>query len=193
LLLRKHPDQIVEAMKKLQWQARSTKNLPTIIIERGDGQIVGIRVHYRGATERLPIGPRLRSLVAYLAVYRRTEHSTQALADVLEISPQSVKEYLKRLRQAFNRIRANLGTPLRGKHLFWTKRMAGGHVHGLKANIEIEDLEAFFFPEEDTDDGTPMLRCRVCQRKTSRHETTQSHIGLMCKYCCEELRGIGEV
>ncbi len=149
ILLRKYPEQIVETVKKLHWQSRKDNGLPMITIERRAGQIVGVRVHHRGVTERFRIGPRLRALTAYLVIHRKTEHSTQALAEALAISPASLKEYLKRLRTVWDRIRFTLGTPLRGKDVFWTGRMSGGFVHSLKVNAEVEDSEDFFLPEQD--------------------------------------------
>ena len=191
LLLRKYPDQIIEAVKKLQWQAQTANGLPTVIVERRGAEIV--RVLYRGATERLGIGPRLRSLVAYLVIHRRTEHSTEMLASVLDISPQSLKEYLLRLRLAFNRIRPKLGILLRGEDVFRTKRLPGGFVHGLKANAEIEDSDEFFLPEEDSTETAARLHCHLCRRGVQRAEIAWSHFGWMCRNCAEELSEIGEV
>lgn len=192
LLLRKYPDQIVEAVKKLQWQARTTNCLPIITIERLGGQVVGVRVQHRGVTDRLCVGPRLRPLAAYFAVNRRTEHSTQTLADVLGISPQSVKEYLLRLRDAFDRIREKLGISLYGKDVFWTRRMPGGHVHGLKANVNIEDSEDLYFSEEVHNEAAITTRCSVCKQSNPRCRTTQSHLGSLCLECCRELHDVGE-
>jgi hypothetical protein len=76
MLFRKYPDQILEAFKKLQWQARTANGLPTLILERCGAETIGVRVDYRGAAERLRLGPRLRSLVAYVVVRSKTEHST---------------------------------------------------------------------------------------------------------------------
>lgn len=193
LFLRKYPEQVVEAIKKLQWQARITNRLPTVIIERRGGQTIGARVQYQGATKRLLVGPRLGPLATYFVVHRKREHSTQVLADVLGISRQSVKEYLLRLRSVFDQIRAKLGTTLRGKDVFWTKRTLGGHVHGLSVNAEIEDSEEFFLPEDDANNAAATLRCRVCRRKNPRAQTAWSNCGWTCADCCEELRKIGEI
>jgi hypothetical protein len=139
LLLRTFPEQIVETIKKLQWQARRANGLPTILVQRRGGYITAVKAKYRGVTENLGVGPRLRALAGYLVVHPRTEHSTEMLADVLGISRVSLKEYFHRLRFAFDRIRQKLGTAMPGCDVFWTRRAPGGHVHGLKANAEIED------------------------------------------------------
>ncbi len=193
LLLRRYSDQVVEAIKRLQWQARRTNGLPTVIIDRRGGQVVGARVSYRGVTEHMRIGSRLCALAAYLAIHRKSKHTTEMLANVLGISLTSLKEYLKRLRRAYDLIRVKLGNPLRGKDVFWTKRMPGGFVHGLKANVEIEDSDEFFFLEEDRHTEAAELPCHVCHRRNPRSETTWSQSGWVCRECAVELEAIGEL
>jgi hypothetical protein len=192
LLLRKCPDQIVETIKKLQFQAKTTRGMPTIIIERRGGRILGVEVSYQGINNRLRIGPRLCLLAAYLVIHRKTEHSTEALANALGISLPSVKEYLKRLRHAYDLLYLELGSSLRGKDVFWTKRMPGGFLHGLRANAEIEDLDEFYFPEEDRYDMAAVLPCHLCRRRNPRSETTWSHTGWTCRECAEKLTRIRE-
>ena len=191
LLLRKYPDQIVEVIKKLQWHARTESGLPTVIVERRGGEIVGTRVRYRGANTRLRIGPRLFPLAAYFAIHRRAEHSTDILTNILGISLQSLKQYLLCLRHAFDEIRPDLGLSARGKDVFWTKHLPGGFLHGMKANAEIEELDEFFFPDE-TAETAPSLSC-LCRQRKPRSRTTWSHIGWMCEECVRELQDAGEI
>jgi hypothetical protein len=194
LLLRKCPEQIVETIKKLQWQARKTNGLPTIMMQRRGGYITTVRANYRAVTEDLGVGPRLCALAGYLVVHSRTEHSTEMLADVLGISKASLKEYFHRLRVAFDRIRHKLGIAMRGRDVFWTRRKPGGHVHGLKANPEIEDTEDFYDNDRngyESAAAAPM--CRGCRERHPRSMTTWSHLGWLCRDCCEELKNVGEL
>lgn len=194
LLLRKYPEQILETIKKLQWQARVISGLPTIVVQRHGGYITAVKAKHCAIVEDMNIGPRLRALAAYLVVHKRTEHSTEMLADVLSISKASLKEYFLRLRYAYDRIRRQLGTTMHGRDVFWTRRAPGGHVHGLKANPEIEDTEDFYDDYLEGYESTaaaPM--CRVCRRRNPRSETTWSHLGWLCCDCCEELDNAGEL
>lgn len=191
LLLRKYPEQILEAIKKLQWQSRTTKHLPTLLVRRSAGHISAVRVKYGASNHELGIGPRLRALVGYLVVHSKTQSSTEMLADALGISRQSVKEYLLRLRFAFDKIRPKLGTVLRGKNIFWTRKAPGGYLHGLKANTEIEDTEDFY-DDADANPGSSIL-CRVCRERAARSETTLTHLGWVCVGCCRELQDCREL
>jgi hypothetical protein len=190
LLLRKYPEQIVEAIKKLQCQSRTTKQVPTILVQRSGGHISAVKAKYRASSEELVIGPRLRALVGYFVVHPKTQSSTDMLADALGISRQSVKEYLLRLRLAYDRVRPKLGTVLRGKDVFWTRKAPGGHVHGLKASAEIEDTEEFYDAGAEL---APSVFCRVCHEKATRSEATLTHLGWVCVGCCRELQDSREL
>jgi hypothetical protein len=188
LLLRKYPEQILEAIKKLQWQSRMTKRLPTILIQRSAGHISAVRVKYGTSSEELGIGHRLRALAGYFVVHSKRQSSTEMLADALGISRQSVKEYLLRLRLAYDRVRPKLGTVLRGRDIFWTHQAPGGHIHGLRASTEIEDTEDFYDTCAEPDSP---IACRVCHEKKS--EATRTHLGWVCLKCCQELQVAGEL
>jgi hypothetical protein len=190
LLLRKYPEQILESIKKLQWQSRTTKHLPTIHVQRSSGHISAVTVKYGAQNEELGIGPRLRSMAGYFVVHSKTRSSTEMLADALGISRQSVKEYLLRLRSAYDRIRPKLGTVLRGKDIFWTRRAPGGYVHGLQASTEIEDIEDFYDADAHRDSS---IACRVCGTTASKSLTTQTHLGSICVGCCRELQDANEL
>ncbi len=138
-LLRAHSDQIVDQVKKFQWQSLLDKSLPTIIVRRNSGHVVQVVVRSNCGDSRIEVGPRLRKLVEYLALHSRIEHTTEMIADSLGICRQSVKEYMFRLRRAFDETRKQSGIHQCGNETFWTRRIAGGFIHGVNANIKIED------------------------------------------------------
>jgi hypothetical protein len=82
-------------------------------------------------------------LTEYLVLHSRTEHTTEMIADALGVCRQSVKEYLLRLRRAFNRACEGSSIGARGEQIFWTRKISGGYVHGTTANVEIEDVDEF--------------------------------------------------
>ncbi|GEM_PF-3715170 len=142
-LLRAYSEQIVEVVKKIQWQCRMEKHLPTIILRRCGGHVAQISVKTGCAEVQIQAGPKLRELAEYLMLHSRTEHTTEMLADALGVCRQSVKEYLLRLRRAFNRARAGTCVGASGEQVFWTRKVSGGYVHGISANVEIEDSDEF--------------------------------------------------
>jgi len=139
-LLRRDPDQVTDKVRTMLWRMRTRKGIPTLVIRRRNGHVVGILAMNSKAAEELPVGPRIRVLAEYLAVNSRTAHSTESLADALGICRQSVKEYLLRLRKAFDMVRTQLGISTPGRNAFWTERRPGGYVHGVRANIRFDDL-----------------------------------------------------
>ncbi len=92
--------------------------------------------------KRLRLGPRLRKLVEFCALHAHTEYGTQMIADALDISRQSVKQYLRLLRGAYNEAKG-VQTGPSGAEVFWTKKIGGGYVHGVKARFEIIDENEF--------------------------------------------------
>jgi hypothetical protein len=183
----------VEAIKKLQWQCRQQRGLPTIVLQRRAGYITTVRATYGNRHETLSIGPRIATLAGYLVVHAKTEHSTEVLSDALGISGRSLKEYFLRLRTAFDGIRVNLGCPLTGREVFWTRRAVGGHTHGLKANVEIKDSEDYYFPDEEYDAQARLQLCAVCRSLSPREQTTRFRTGSLCVDCCRDLQELGEL
>jgi DNA-binding response OmpR family regulator len=142
-LLRAYSEQIVDVVKKIQWQCRTKNSLPTIAIRRLAGHVAHISVKYGCGEAQIEVGPKLRELIEYLVLHSRTEHTTEMIADALGVCRQSVKEYLLRLRRAFNRACEGTSIGARGEQVFWTRKISGGYVHGTTANVEIEDVEEF--------------------------------------------------
>jgi hypothetical protein len=140
-LLRRDTDQIVEKIRMAQWRMRIRRGMPTLIVRRRDGHAVAILAKGATALEELRVGPRIRSLAEYLVMNSRTSHSTESLADALGICRQSVKEYLFRLREAFDRVRVRMGIFTPGRKTFWTEKRPGGYVHGIRANIRFDDRD----------------------------------------------------
>jgi DNA-binding NarL/FixJ family response regulator len=138
-LLRSSQDQIVETVKKLQWEDRTKKSLPTIIVRRSDGHIRIVVIKIGFFEREMRLGPRLRTLIEYLALHSRVEHTTEMIADALGVCRQTVKEYMFRLRSAFNAVLGDLDIGLTGENVFWTRRIDGGYVHGLAANVQFRD------------------------------------------------------
>jgi DNA-binding NarL/FixJ family response regulator len=142
-LLRAYSEQIVQFVKKFQWQGRAEKSLPTIIVRRFRGHVSQVAVQWSCLESQVEAGPRLRELAEYLAVHARTEHTTEMIADELGICRQSVKEYLLRLRRAFNQACEVASIGATGERVFWTRKISGGYVHGISANVVIEDIDEF--------------------------------------------------
>ena len=142
-LLRAYSEQVVEVVKKIQWQCRTKKSLPTITVRRLAGHVAQISVKSGCGEAQIEAGPKLRQLAEYLVLHSRTEHTTEMIADALGVCRQSVKEYLLRLRQAFNRACEGTSISASGEHVFWTRKISGGYVHGTSANVEIEDVDEF--------------------------------------------------
>jgi DNA-binding NarL/FixJ family response regulator len=138
-LLRSSQEQVVETVKKLQWEDRTKKSLPTIIVRRGDGHIRTVMIKVGPFEREMRVGPRLRTLIEYLALHSRVEHTTEMIADALGVCRQTVKEYMFRLRSAFNAVFRDLNLGLAGENVFWTRKIDGGYVHGIRANIELQD------------------------------------------------------
>ena len=65
------------------------------------------------------------------------------IADALEICRQSVKEYLMRIRRALDEACMSAGLTWTGRDILWTRRVQGGFIHGLQANVEIRDDPEF--------------------------------------------------
>lgn len=178
--------------QEVRWQTRII-GLPTIVIQRRAGHVAAVKVRYQASVEDLKIGPRLRSLAEYLAIYAKTEHSAEMIADALGVCRQSVKEYLLRLRRAFDQIRQRLRTSMRGCDVLWTRRAPGGYVYGFRANREIEDLEEFHDIGAELDDSAVRMRlCKACSTWNPRAETTWSHLGWRCLDCCRQFAEAGE-
>lgn len=142
-LLRRYSEPIIETVRKIQWRLRSNRSLPTIVIRRRAGHVAEIVIRNGLAENQLKVGPKLRKLVEYFALHARTEHTTQMLADALGVCRQSAKEYLHRLREAYDKAHAGKTVVLSGQQVFWTKRILGGHVHGVTAGFEIADEDDF--------------------------------------------------
>jgi hypothetical protein len=138
-LLRAYPEQIVEVVRKLQWQSRTDKALLTILLRRRAGHITTVLI--RQSTVEVPVilGPRLRKTIEYFVLHPKTEHTTGMVADALGVCRQSVKEYLLRLRRALDRACVNGSLAWQGKDILWTRRIEGGFIHGIRANVEISD------------------------------------------------------
>lgn len=161
-LLRAYPDQIVEVVKKLEWQDRAYGGRATLIIRRTAGHVAETAVQVGSLRIPLRLGPRLRALIEHLAVNSRTEHSTEMLADTLGIQAQSLKEYLLRLRRVLDDAFAEACVAIRGEDVVWTKQFPGGFLHGLHANVEMED--ALFSREEQVQqnaEAKPVQRSRL--------------------------------
>jgi hypothetical protein len=142
-LLRAYSEQIVDVVKKIQWQCRTKNSLPTITVRRLAGHVAQILIKSGSGEAQIEAGPKLRELAEYLVLHSRTEHTTEMIADALGVCRQSVKEYLLRLRRAFNRAREGTSIGARGEQVFWTRKISGGYVHGTSANVEIEDVDEF--------------------------------------------------
>jgi DNA-binding NarL/FixJ family response regulator len=138
-LLRSYPIQVIEIVKQIQWELRLKKSLPTIVVHRRDGHVQAVVIRMGPLEKMMKLGPRLRVLIEHLVLYSRDEHTTKMIADTLGICTVSVKEYMFRLRRAFDAALAGQNLGFRGDNVIWTKKRAGGYVHGIKANVEIED------------------------------------------------------
>jgi hypothetical protein len=152
-LLRAYSEQIVDVVKKIQWQCRTKNSLPTIAIRRFAGHVAQISVKSGCGEAPIEAGPKLRELAEYLVLHSRTEHTTEMIADALGVCRQSVKEYLLRLRRAFNRACEGISIAARGEQVFWTRKISGGYVHGTSANVEIEDVDEFSHPYKEMPGG----------------------------------------
>ncbi len=75
------------------------------------------------------------------------------IADALDICRQCVRVYMARIRRAFDRACLSGSLAWRGKDTLWTRRIEGGYVHGIRANVEISDA-----PELAYGDSL-MIRC----------------------------------
>ncbi len=139
-LLRAYSEHILETVKKVQWRLRTAGcSLPIIVIRRRGGYVTEVLVRNGFVRTDLRLGPRLRELLEFLALHSRTEQTTQMIADAMGICRQSVKQYLRLLRRAYDDACKGEPVGLTGAEVFWTKRIAGGYVHGVNARFEITD------------------------------------------------------
>jgi hypothetical protein len=192
-LHRPQPDQVVDFVRRLQWQIRADKSLPTIVVKRDSGHVREIVVRNGSAcAAALSLGPKLRELVGYLALHRRTESTTRMIADELGICRQSVKEYFLRLRRALEEASQDAGLGLTGSAVFWTRKLSGGYVYGLTANAIIEDLPAYA-NLGDRNAGPEERLCGVCGIAQDQESLTWSHLGWLCVGCCRDLHDEGEI
>jgi DNA-binding NarL/FixJ family response regulator len=123
-----------EEVRQMMTDLRYCKSWPTLLLHHGLLGTVSILAGPARALHWNP-GPRLLPLLVLLARSRQRGFSTGELANALAISVHSVKIYIQRLRQDFDRIRTELGIQMPGKDVVWTERRPGGFVHGLCANI----------------------------------------------------------
>jgi DNA-binding response OmpR family regulator len=142
-LLRARSEQVVDIVRKLQWQIRTDRFAHTLVLHRLGGRVARVALRCGSGESQIHLGPRLRALIEYLMVHSRTSHTTEMIADAMSVSGKSVKEYFMRLRRAFDESRQAVGVFVTGEQVFWTQRISGGYVHGVKANIEIEDTDDF--------------------------------------------------
>ncbi len=139
-LLRAHLDQVIDVVIKIQWQLRTDKSLSTLIIRRISGHVADVALAYGSSEASLgKVGPKIRVLAEHLALYSRTEHTTEMIADSLGVCIQSTKTYLARLRGKVHGACVKLGIGLTGGDIVWTRRTDGGYIHGLRCNVEIQD------------------------------------------------------
>jgi response regulator of citrate/malate metabolism len=138
-LLRPTHEQLIENIRKIQWNNRTKKQLPTLIIQRQEGHVHSVAIQTGVSERKLRLGPRLRQLVEHLALYLRTEHTTEMIADAIGICRPTVKAYLFRVRNAFNEAVTDLQLGVRGEDVFWTNNVHGGYVHGMAANVQFRD------------------------------------------------------
>lgn len=129
-LLRDYPKQIVETVRVLLWKMRSSKPGPTIRIEFCGGCY---RFFICGPTtsEEIRVSVQIGRLL--LLLLRRT-CTVDMLADALSISRQSVKKYIRELRQIIELTmqRVHLAEP--SVDVLWMKRGPGGTLCCLQAN-----------------------------------------------------------
>lgn len=143
-LLRAYSEQILETVKKIQWQLRTDGvSLPIICIRRRAGYVTEVLVRNGSVKADLSAGPRLRELVEFFALHARSENSTEMIADAMGLCRQSVKQYLRLLRRAYDDAFEGEPVGLAGAEVFWTKRIPGGYVHGANARFEITDDDEF--------------------------------------------------
>jgi len=190
----RYQDQVLDIVKRFQWQSRATPTLPTLVVERRAGHVAALFLKYDVATQEVHGGPRLRALAEHLVVHAKTAHSTEMLADALGVCKQSVKEYILRLRYALDHACHQLGIGLSGQQIVWTRKLPGGFVHGLTANVEIEDVPEFYAPESRPKNLEALSQqCAVCKLWYEDSEITWSHLGWLCVNCCKDLLEAGEV
>jgi hypothetical protein len=150
-LLRAYPEQIVEVVRKLQWQSRADKTLLTILLRRRSGHITTILIRQGAGEVPVILGPRLRKTIEYFVLHPKTEHTTEMVADALGVCRQSVKEYMLRLRRALDRACVNGSLAWQGRDILWTRRIEGGFIHGIRANVEISDAPEFGYSDSLND------------------------------------------
>jgi hypothetical protein len=80
-LLRGYPEQIIDVVRKIQWQCRTDKSLPTIVILRRSGHVACVLIKHGLVEFPVDLGPKLRGMVEYFAVHARTEHTTEMIAE----------------------------------------------------------------------------------------------------------------
>jgi len=136
-LPRKHEDVILETIELVKWRMEHLPRRPLIRIVRSFDAIEGVSAfgpNYQPVELRM--GGQLRRLVQYLAGRGAgAESTTTMIADELGVCQQTVKKYMKDLRDIWNAARGDIGTTVSGHEIFWTKKRPGGTVHSLLATV----------------------------------------------------------
>jgi hypothetical protein len=133
-LLYGFPMQLAATVRAVVSQLISENGRPTFIVEHLTGTA---RFYLLGPADRelIPYGPRLTRIMNCFATNSNTELSTGRLAEGADITVQSVRVYLSRLRDGYDKTRAMLGVNVPGYKVFCTVRRDGAFVHVLKARV----------------------------------------------------------
>jgi hypothetical protein len=137
VFLRSCPRLIEQFARLLAWQLGTPAALqPSFYLAYQDAVTLTVYLQGRIQAVEMAYGDRLATLFETLALNPRW-FSTRQLADELEISGNSVKVYLARLRQEYDSKRWAVGVDIPSAEVFRSVRVNGAWLHRLSARIRV--------------------------------------------------------